>query len=208
MSKLYFNTKLLGLFTILGVITSSFTFYLFSNFDKDNYIELIVIVFIGSTLVSLFLSYIFSNYNKKSQESLNNKLALKTKELEKSLFLVDKYIIRTTTDTRGVITSANEAFCHISGYTQEELIGKPHSIIRDPDMPKGAFKELWDTIQSGKAGREKLKIEKKMGALIGYLLILNQFLMITISLLDIVQLDKRSQIKKMLSLKWNKLMLL
>ncbi|MCD4757622.1 MAG: PAS domain S-box protein [Arcobacteraceae bacterium] len=164
MSKLYFNTKLLGLFTILGVITSSFTFYLFSNFNKDNYIELIVIVFIGSTLVSLFLSYIFSNYNKKSQESLNNKLALKTKELEKSLFLVDKYIIRTTTDTRGVITSANEAFCDISGYTEEELIGKPHSIIRDPDMPKEAFKDLWDTIQSGKSWSGEVKNRKKDGS--------------------------------------------
>jgi PAS domain S-box-containing protein len=163
MSKLYFNTKLLGLFTILGGVTSGFTFFLFSNFDKDKYVELIVIVFIGSTLVSFFLSYIFSNYNKKVQKSLNSKLKLKTKELEKSLYLVDKYIIRTMTDTKGVIVSANKAFCDISGYTKDELIGKPHSIIRDPDMPKEAFKELWDTIQSGKSWSGEVKNRKKNG---------------------------------------------
>lgn len=164
MSKLYFNTKLLGLFTILGGLTSVFTYFLFSHFDKENYVELIIIVFIGSTLVSFFLSYIFSNYNKKSQQNLNNKLQLKTQELEKSLSLIDKYIIRTTTDTKGVITSANEAFCDISGYAKEELIGKPHSLIRHPDMSKEAFKNLWDTISSGKSWSGEVKNRKKNGA--------------------------------------------
>lgn len=163
MSKLYLNKKLLGLFIILGVLTSSFTFFLFSNFDKERYLELIVIVFLSSSLVSLFLSYIFSNYNKKSQQNLNKKLEIKTKELEKSLYLVDKYIIRTTTDTKGIITTANKAFCDISGYTQEELVGKPHSIIRDSDMPKEVFKNLWDTIKSGKNWSGEVKNRKKDG---------------------------------------------
>lgn len=53
------------------------------------------------------------------------------------------------TDLRGIITTANASFCAVSGYTAEELIGKPHNIVRHPDMPRAAFKDMWDTIQAG-----------------------------------------------------------
>jgi len=59
-------------------------------------------------------------------------------------------LIISRTDLNGVITYVNETFAKISGYEPEELIGKPHSIIRHPDMPKSVFKELWDTIKEGK----------------------------------------------------------
>ncbi len=59
-------------------------------------------------------------------------------------------IIVSETDLRGVITYANRKFCEISGYDKEELIGKPHNILRHPDMPKAAFKEMWDTIQQNR----------------------------------------------------------
>ncbi len=163
MPKLYFNTKLLSLFIILGVLTSGFTLFLFSHFDKNSFIELLIVVFICSTLVSLFLSFIFQKYNKEAQQILNDKLQLKTRDLEKYLYLVDKYIIITTTDTKGIITSANEAFCNISGYSKEELLGKPHSIIRDPDMPKEIFNNLWKTIKSGKSWSGEVKNRKKDG---------------------------------------------
>lgn len=58
-------------------------------------------------------------------------------------------VITSRTDLEGNITYANELFCEISGYTLDELIGKPHSIVRHPDMPKSVYKELWDTIKSG-----------------------------------------------------------
>lgn len=53
------------------------------------------------------------------------------------------------TDLRGIITAANASFCAVAGYTLEELVGKPHNIVRHPDMPPAAFKDLWDTIQAG-----------------------------------------------------------
>ena len=59
-------------------------------------------------------------------------------------------LIISRTDLKGIITYANETFAHISGYEPDELIGKPHNILRHPDMPKSVFKELWDTIQAGK----------------------------------------------------------
>ena len=52
------------------------------------------------------------------------------------------------TDERGIITFANEDFCKIAGYSLEDLIGKPHNIVRHPDMPKIAFKGLWDDVQT------------------------------------------------------------
>ena len=55
----------------------------------------------------------------------------------------------STTDTRGVIQAGNRVFSRISGYTEAELIGKPHNIIRHPDVPRAVFKLLWDTLEAG-----------------------------------------------------------
>jgi PAS domain S-box-containing protein len=77
--------------------------------------------------------------------------------------MVDKHIIISTTDKRGVITSASQAFCKISGYSKEELIGKPHNIIRHPDMPKEAFKEMWHNIKKGDTWSGTVKNLKKDG---------------------------------------------
>lgn len=57
-------------------------------------------------------------------------------------------LIVSRTDLKGIITYANETFAQISGYTQEELIGKPHSIVRHPDMPKKVFTDLWNDLKT------------------------------------------------------------
>ncbi len=77
--------------------------------------------------------------------------------------IIDDYVIFTKTDLKGIITYASQAFCNISGYSKDELIGKQHSIIRHPDMPSSAFKELWDTIKSGKVWTGTVKNLKKDG---------------------------------------------
>lgn len=58
-------------------------------------------------------------------------------------------IIVSKTDLKGRITYANGVFCDIAGYTEAELIGVPHSIVRHPDMPRSVFKLLWDRIMDG-----------------------------------------------------------
>lgn len=58
-------------------------------------------------------------------------------------------IIVSKTDCAGVITYANSVFQRVSGYTAKELLGKPHNLIRHPDMPRCVFKLLWDTIATG-----------------------------------------------------------
>ncbi|MCL1073098.1 methyl-accepting chemotaxis protein [Shewanella dokdonensis] len=56
----------------------------------------------------------------------------------------------SVTDLTGVITECNEAFIDISGYTREELIGQPHNLVRHPDMPPEAFRNMWDYLKQGK----------------------------------------------------------
>lgn len=61
----------------------------------------------------------------------------------------DGKLIVSTTDKEGVITHVNQSFIEMSGYTEDELIGAPHSILRHPFMPPAAFKDLWDTVNTG-----------------------------------------------------------
>ena len=72
-------------------------------------------------------------------------------------------VIISQTDDKGVITYANKAFCKVSGYTKEELLGKPHSIIRHPDMPKSVFEKMWSTIQGKQAWNGIIKNLRKDG---------------------------------------------
>ncbi|MCF6201000.1 MAG: PAS domain S-box protein [Hydrogenimonas sp.] len=82
--------------------------------------------------------------------------------IDEEFTFVDGIII-SETDLNGIITYANRKFIEISGYTKEELIGQPHSIIRHPDMPKAAFKEMWDTIQADKEWTGLVKNLRKDG---------------------------------------------
>ena len=69
----------------------------------------------------------------------------------------------STTDVRGVITYANKEFCNIAGFNLEELIGKNHNIVRHPDMPKAAFKEMWEKLKQGHSWRGMVKNRCKDG---------------------------------------------
>ncbi|GIX23468.1 MAG: methyl-accepting chemotaxis protein [Caldimonas sp.] len=70
----------------------------------------------------------------------------------------------STTDLQGRILYCNPAFIEVSGYTREELLGQPHNLIRHPDMPEEAFRDLWATIQSGLPWRAMVKNRRKDGS--------------------------------------------
>ncbi len=78
-------------------------------------------------------------------------------------FLKSDDFLVSQTDEKGVILFANDDFCKIAGYTIDELIGKPHNIVRHPDMPKVAFKDLWDTVKQDKIWRGYVKNRTKDG---------------------------------------------
>jgi len=78
--------------------------------------------------------------------------------------VLDEYaFLVSETDAKGIITFANDDFCKIAGYSVEELIGKPHNIVRHPDMPKVAFKSLWDTVKSGQTWTGYVKNKTRDG---------------------------------------------
>ena len=72
-------------------------------------------------------------------------------------------LIVSRTNLEGIITYANETFAQISGYTNDELIGKHHNIVRHPDMPKVCFEELWSTIKEEKKWVGNVKNLRKDG---------------------------------------------
>jgi methyl-accepting chemotaxis protein len=72
-------------------------------------------------------------------------------------------VIVSTSDLQGNIVSFNKAFLEASGYNADDVIGKPHSILRHPDMPKDAFKDLWDTIIDGRPWFGLVKNLRKNG---------------------------------------------
>ncbi len=84
--------------------------------------------------------------------------------LEQYKMAVDESTIVSKTDLKGVITYANDEFCRVAKYDREELIGKPHNIVRHPSMPKAAFAQMWETIQSGKTWRGVVTNRAKDGS--------------------------------------------
>ena len=75
----------------------------------------------------------------------------------------DNQILVSTTDLNGVITSANPAFIKISGFSENELIGQHHNIVRHPDMPEEAFEWLWRDLKAGKTWSALVKNRTKNG---------------------------------------------
>lgn len=72
-------------------------------------------------------------------------------------------LIVSRTDTAGIITQCNQSFVDMSAYAMDELIGQPHSILRHPDMPAAAFRDLWDTVQAGRQWHGYVKNLRKDG---------------------------------------------
>ena len=94
----------------------------------------------------------------------NQKIVFKQKnELQIYKDILDKENLVSETDLKGIITYANDIFCEISGYTKEELIGKNHNIVRDPDVSPKVYESMWKTIQNKKVWKGKIKNRAKDG---------------------------------------------
>nr|WP_231613246.1 PAS domain-containing methyl-accepting chemotaxis protein [Pseudoalteromonas sp. SWXJZ94C] len=94
--------------------------------------------------------------------AVNTVSSNKSLKNEEVLFDESQQLV-STTDLKGVITYVNHEFCDIAGYSAQELIGENHSIVRHPDMPKAAFKEMWATLKQGHSWRGMVKNRCKDG---------------------------------------------
>lgn len=77
--------------------------------------------------------------------------------------LKDEAFLVSETDSKGIITYANDEFCDVAGYSREELINQPHNLVRHSDMPKAAFEDLWNTVKKGSVWQGYVKNSTKQG---------------------------------------------
>ncbi|WP_304545406.1 HD domain-containing phosphohydrolase [Sulfurimonas microaerophilic] len=143
-----------------------------------------------NNLLNITTTYVTLNENEENSNSLDMDIteeevsdeevrlsALTTliketsKDLDENIHYLEQFknavasaSIFSTTDSGGKITDVNKNFEKISGYTRDELIGKPHNIVRHPDTDSKLFKDMWKTIQSGKIWKGLVKNRTKEGA--------------------------------------------
>ncbi len=82
---------------------------------------------------------------------------------QNEILLNDDSFLVSQTDEKGIIKFASDDFCKVAEYSVDELIGKHHNIVRHPDMPKAAFKDLWDTLRRGEIWSGFVKNRSKTG---------------------------------------------
>jgi aerotaxis receptor len=100
-----------------------------------------------------------SGQPKQQEQPMQPPIAVSQREYD----FPETDLLVSTTDTRGFITHCNPAFVSTSGYSREELIGQPHNMIRHPDMPAIAFKDMWRTIGRGQPWTGMVKNLRKDG---------------------------------------------
>ena len=118
-------------------------------------------LFIGA-LFGLLFSIIPANIATKILKS-KNEFDYMRKLFQEYVEAMEYNNIISRSDLSGKIVYVNDNFCKVSGYTKEELIGKPHSILRDAETPKETFENLWLTIQANKVWKGIIKNRKKDG---------------------------------------------
>ncbi|WP_417334684.1 diguanylate cyclase domain-containing protein [Halarcobacter sp.] len=102
-----------------------------------------------------------------------NRILIATKDITKEIYskdkineymqIIDENVITSSTDLSGVITYVSNAFCKVTGYEKEELIGKKHNIIRNPQIDKNVYKQLWKTIKQNQIWTGEIKNKTKKG---------------------------------------------
>jgi len=120
-----------------------------------NILTVLIIMFIISIVITKFISLKIKRIEDERVEQLNM--------LEQYKLVLDKSSLVSKTNKKGIITYVNKNFRDISAYSNTELIGTAHNIIRHPDSTKKQFKKLWKTIQSGKIWKGIIKNKNKNG---------------------------------------------
>jgi len=110
--------------------------------------------------VYFLIRYFIDENDKNADELLSNNISY----LDSYKESIDKNLIVTRTDINGIITFANSNFYKITGYSQEEIIGKAHSIVRHPDTDSELFQNLWNTILSKKTWHGTIQNKRKDGS--------------------------------------------
>ena len=142
----YIQNKLYNFYTAFGVISLLIFLMMFTVYRE-----------VKNSLAR-------SNTLIAKNEEMKEEVIKAKKTLSKSLQVFSTNVIASDSDTKGIITYASDALCEISGYTKDELIGQPHSILRHPDTNNKLFQEMWDALKEEKSWKGNMKNAKKDGS--------------------------------------------
>lgn len=138
-----------------------------------------------SQFIDININYLISSFQKASKENkkidtknltykefvslandLNTSLENKNKtekKLQDYIHIINENVIISSTNKDGVILDVSEAFCEISGYSKEELIGKKHNIVKHPDTPNKFYQDMWEKLLSGDIWKGEIRNKNKKG---------------------------------------------
>lgn len=123
--------------------------------DYANYLKVLAVLFIAFGLTTTIFAY--------KVRDLKVKLKNDSETIDSYKDTIDNHVIMSTTDLAGNITSVSKAFCELTGFSKDELIGKKHNIIRHPDMPYDFYKSIWDAITQNDFWEGEIKNIRKNG---------------------------------------------
>lgn len=138
------------------------------GFDYDLMWKILAGVFLVLGIILVWNRRLSAEISKRIEaeklaQDAHTRLECTNQQLTNYIDIVDKYVITSSTDTDGRITSTSEAFCTISGYSEEELLGNSHAMLRHEDMPAAIYADMWKTIKRGKTWEGEIKNRKKDG---------------------------------------------
>ncbi|MDP2894301.1 MAG: PAS domain S-box protein, partial [Sulfurimonas sp.] len=134
-------------------IADKWTFTEIKNSIDHEYLFVLLVA-----VIFLVILYFYRNYELKRE------LVKNSAKISKLLKVFDEHVVATETDLYGNITYASKAFCTLSGFSQKELIGQNHRIMKHPENDAQSYKILWETITSGKVWRGLVKNRRKDGS--------------------------------------------
>jgi len=147
-----------------------------ASIGSSKEMTLYIIAFVGLNLLVLIVHYSILSFRRSRRledknETLEEQVHIRTLELEHQNKILSEYkqavddgAIVSKTDVKGKITYVNSAFEKVSGYTQDELMGKNHNLVRHPESANELFSELWSTIEAKKVWSGEIQNRAKDGS--------------------------------------------
>ena len=132
------------------------------NDFMSDFIQMISLLVVLLIFLLIGIHWGFSKIIHKLDKSVHES-QLAQKKLIDYFELIDQNVITSTTDLNGNIITTSTAFCIISGYSKEELIGQNHRLVRHPDMPRTLYEDMWSTLANNDVWQGEIKNRKKDG---------------------------------------------
>lgn len=158
MKKLSSKTQF---FIIIVIVVATLIIVGMISFDEKVFspLQLRLIILTMAISVCIFALVILRVMNKKN--TALKLLNITLNDMRAQQTALNNHAIVSIADRNGVITYANDKFCSVSGYTREELIGHTHNILRSPNHSDAFFKQMWETISSGRPWHGEIRNKTK-----------------------------------------------